>query len=72
MAAGGRIRIVSDGTPAGTRVLQPNGERMPGRITNVEWRVAANGGPATAVITFHNVEVEVAAFMAEPHVKEPL
>lgn len=56
----GRIRIVSDGTPRGTRVLLPNGDRMPGLIKKVEWSITA-GEPhelARAVITFANVEIE--------------
>lgn len=54
------ITIVSDGTPTGTFVRGPDGERLPGIITEISWKVAV-GRPATATVTFDLVHLDVTA-----------
>lgn len=52
-----RLRIISDGTPQGTRVLDGNGRMIKG-IASVTWNVDASGR-AKATLTFNNVAVDV-------------
>lgn len=54
-----KVKIISDGTPNGTRVLDSDGVQIEGAISKIEWGIEAGGGPAIAKITFINVEVEV-------------
>lgn len=52
------LRIVSDGTPLGTKVFDSDGAEIKGCITKVEWSIDANcAGQAT--LTFANVEVDL-------------
>ena len=54
-----RYRIVSDGTPLGTKILEPDGRQMDlTGVTKVEWSVEA-GGIGVARLTLINVEVDV-------------
>lgn len=56
-----RYRIVSDGTPAGTRVFDPDGRPLDmGLVNKVEWSVEADG-LGVARVTLLKVEVDVAA-----------
>lgn len=64
-----RYRIVSDGTPRGTRVLDPDGRPMDG-VTKVEWSIEA-GGIGVARLTFWNVEVDVAGDEAHEPTQSP-
>lgn len=54
-----RIKIISDGTKAGTRVVDERGEKVE-MVTAIEWRIGAPG-VADARITFRAVPVEVEA-----------
>ena len=40
---GKRYRIVSDGTPFGTKVYDADGAEIKGCITKVEWSIEADG-----------------------------
>lgn len=54
-----RYRIVSDGTPMGTKVFDGAGQQLDmGWVTKVGWSIEG-GGIATATITVANVEVEL-------------
>lgn len=46
----GDIRIVSDGTAQGTRVLNADGDELDLRITRVEWSVDVGSGLSRAII----------------------
>ena len=52
-----RLRIISDGTPQGTKVLDGNGRLIKG-ISQVTWSVEY-GKRASATLTFNNVDVDV-------------
>jgi hypothetical protein len=55
-----RYRIVSDGTPVGTKVYDTDGHQLDmGLITKVEWSVEASG-IGVARLTLWDVEVDVA------------
>ena len=54
------IKIVSDGTAQGTKVLLPDGKQMPGLITKISFEIEAMGR-CTATITFSGVECDVLA-----------
>ena len=51
-----RIKIVSNGSPAGTKVFLPDGSEIP-MITEIKWSLIA-GDVAKVQITLANVEVE--------------
>jgi len=51
-----KIKIISDGTPLGTKVLDENGIEITG-ICEVTWFIYPDG-PARARLTFANVEIE--------------
>lgn len=56
---GKRVRIVSDGTPIGTKVYDADGRLMDmGAITKVEWSIEA-AGTGVARLTLANVEVDL-------------
>jgi hypothetical protein len=55
-----RIRIVSDGTAHGTRVLNADGEPIPG-VTKIEIEPLEPCGIVRAKLTFHFVELDVVA-----------
>ncbi|MCG5072265.1 hypothetical protein [Paraburkholderia tagetis] len=60
-----RYRIVSDGTPRGTKIYEPDGREVDMNwITKVEWSVDA-GGIGVARLTFINVEVDMVGGEAE-------
>lgn len=52
-----RYRIISDGTPRGTKVLQPDGSEM-SNVVKVEWEITG-AGPGIARVTLIGVEVDV-------------
>jgi hypothetical protein len=58
------IRIVSDGTREGTKVLNAEGREM-SMVTSVNWHLDAAGGPTTAIVTFVNVPVDVVGKQGE-------
>lgn len=58
-----RIRILSDGTGNGTRVVDERGQRVE-MVTKIEWQVEVKG-LATAVLTFARVPVEVSGELEE-------
>ena len=61
-----RIKIISDGTPTGTRVVcAETGEIVKG-VTSVEWSHATPGKPSYAVLKLHLVPVEIIADVGEP------
>jgi hypothetical protein len=52
-----KIKIVSDGTPRGTQVInEVTGERLK-NVTAIEWRIECTN-IAEATVTFRNVPVE--------------
>jgi hypothetical protein len=59
-----KIKIVSDGTPSGTQVVnEATGEKLE-RITAIEWRISTNNF-AEAIITFRNIPIETVGFRDE-------
>lgn len=60
-----RVHIQSNGKHAGTRVLI-DGKDMGAEITAVTWTAQANSKPPTAVVTFHNVEIDAEADSTDP------
>lgn len=54
------IRIVSDGTPAGTKILDKEG-RVLSMVQTVDWVVTAGEGVAQATIVVAKVPVELLA-----------
>ena len=53
------IRIVSDGTPQGTKVFDENGVQMDiRRLTKIEWEAQA-GHICKAVLTYTYIDVDV-------------
>ncbi|KVW15402.1 hypothetical protein WK91_18370 [Burkholderia cepacia] len=52
-----RYRIISDGTPRGTKVLQPDGSEM-SNVVKVEWEITGDS-PGIARVTLIGVEVDV-------------
>lgn len=60
-----RIRIVSDGTPRGTKVFDADGEPFDmSTITAVEWSIDADGA-AIARLTFCGAEIDVIGDLSE-------
>jgi hypothetical protein len=56
-----RVRIVSDGTPLGTKVFNADGTPMDmGRVTKVEWSIEADG-IGVARVTLRDVEIDTVA-----------
>lgn len=53
-----RYRIVSDGTPRGTKVLDPEGRELD-MVTKVEWSIEGCDGIGVARVTLLNAEVDV-------------
>lgn len=53
-----KIRIISDGTGPGTRVVDERGEKVE-MVTAVKWKLDDPRGLATAELTFVKVPVEV-------------
>lgn len=63
-----QVRIVSDGTPAGTKVYVRGDGDSETELTHVgaiEWELAA-GNIGVARVTIHNVEIEAVGREAEP------
>jgi len=56
----GSIKIVSDGTAMGTKVLDADGKLIPGCITRIEWSVDVDSF-AEAKITFEGIEIDAIA-----------
>lgn len=52
------IKIVSDGTPNGTKVYAPSGEPLESKISKIIWSINPQG-VAMARITFLHVELNV-------------
>ncbi len=52
-----KLKIVSDGTGDGTKILDENGERIENAVS-VNWEIEASNN-AIATITFMNVPVEL-------------
>lgn len=59
-----KLRIVSDGTTYGTKVVDERGERIEG-VTFVGWTIKA-GASATAVLHLRGVGADVAGDRVEP------
>lgn len=53
-----QVRVVSDGTPSGTRVTLSDGTRLPG-VIGVSWDLDVADATATATVRFRHVEVDV-------------
>jgi hypothetical protein len=63
-----KLRIVSDGTPAGTYVETSEGKRVDG-ITHIEWRLGVDDMRAVATLKFVDAKLDgcfVAMDMDEP------
>jgi len=52
------VKIISDGTPAGTRVLDQNGDPIP-NVREVVFRAEAGGSRAQVVLDLVNIEAEL-------------
>ena len=63
-----KIKIVSDGSSAGTKIFNEDGECLK-NVMAVEWRILA-GGIAEAIVTFRNVSVELTNATIIPNHKE--
>lgn len=60
-----KIKIVSDGTPRNTTVVDAvTGEMLEG-IQSIRWELAVNNPLATAIITFIKIPVELEARLGE-------
>jgi len=55
-----RIRIQSDGTAAGTKIVTDTGELITG-CTGITWHVTVSPGIARATLEFEAVEVDCIA-----------
>lgn len=63
-----QIRIESDGTPPGTRVVYADtGEQLPIPIASIDWHVEANK-PAMVTITAYVTHVDVVGIVKEARV----
>lgn len=60
-----KVRIVSDGTPCGTRVEGPDGQPIPG-VVSVSWNVEM-GEIARATIELINVDIDAEAMADQQH-----
>ena len=60
-----KVRIVSDGTPSGTRVEGPDGQPIPG-VVSVSWNVKV-GKIARATIELINVDIDAVADVEQRH-----
>ena len=61
-----RIKIISDGTPTGTRVVcAETGEIVKG-VTSVEWSHVTPGEASYAIVKLHMMPIEVIADVGEP------
>lgn len=58
-----RVKIVSDGSPYNTKMLDCNGVEIAG-IKSIVWSIDANNW-GKAIVTFENVAVEVEGDLAE-------
>ena len=56
-----KIKIISDGTSHGTKVINADTEEMVEGVVAVEWKVRADEDFATAHIEFENIPVELEA-----------
>jgi uncharacterized protein YrrD len=54
-----QIKIVSDGTLAGTKVVDKDTGEMVHNVSKVVWKLSTDMPLATAVLTFGKVPVEV-------------
>ena len=60
-----KVRIISDGTPFGTRVEGPDGQPIPG-VVSVSWNVDM-GEIARATIELINVDIDAQAQADQQH-----
>lgn len=56
-----RIKIISDGTAVGTRVVDRDTGEQLRNVIGIRWRIADYDDRAIAQIEFSNVEVELEA-----------
>ena len=61
------VRVISDGTPIGSKVLLDNGDRLEG-ITNVQWSLAADGTAEIRLAVFGMIPVELTGTVIETKV----
>jgi hypothetical protein len=59
-----KMRIVSDGTPWGTKVFDENGVEIKAHITAIDWSIRP-GNAGVVTIQFHNVELDAVGEMKE-------
>lgn len=59
------IKIESDGTPMGTRVLSPDGTEIKG-VQSINWSIQASDGLGVATITFIEAEMAVVTEVRRP------
>lgn len=58
-----KIRIVSNGTPEGTKVFDDHGRQLPLAILRIKWECSVNK-PAIAELVVADVEVQVTGEVA--------
>lgn len=59
-----KMRIVSNGTPHGTKVLDENGVEIKAHIAAIDWSIRP-GKAGVVTIEFHNVEIDAVGEMKE-------
>jgi len=60
-----KIKIISDGTANGTKVVNAETGELVHHVSSVEWKVSVESSLAEAVVTFSNVAVEIEAELSE-------
>lgn len=59
------VRIISDGTSAGTYVLDSTGE-MIGRVQKIKWEMSVSSGVSKVTLEISKVPIEVIAKKSVP------
>ena len=54
-----RVKIVSDGTTQGTRIVEESTGEPLGFVQSIEWKVDVNDTLATATVKFVKIPVEI-------------
>lgn len=54
-----KLKIISDGTSYGTRLVNADTNEPIGFVESIEWKVSVGDPAAKAIITFVNLPVEI-------------
>ncbi len=63
-----KIKIVSDGTPYGVRVVDEEGEELQNKITSIKWE-ALSGDMPTVTMEFIDMDIDVVGEVKEEEKK---